>query len=74
MNYALAHETRIGTRRINQDRIGHWSTSECMLMAVADGLGGHPRGEVAAELAVGLLGAAFSSAMARSMSSSETRR
>ena len=59
MNYALAHETRIGTRRINQDRIGHWSTSECMLMAVADGLGGHPRGEVAAELAVGLLGAAF---------------
>ena len=54
MNYALAHETRIGTRRINQDRIGHWSTSECMLMAVADGLGGHP-----AELAVGLLGAAF---------------
>ena len=59
MNYALVHETRIGTRRINQDRIGHWSTSECMLMAVADGLGGHPRGEVAAELAVGLLGAAF---------------
>ena len=59
MNYALAHETRIGTRRINQDRIGHWSTAECMLMAVADGLGGHPRGEVAAELAVGLLGAAF---------------
>ena len=59
MNYALVHETRIGTRRINQDRIGHWSTSECMLMAVADGLGGHPHGEVAAELAVGLLGAAF---------------
>ncbi|HYY61678.1 MAG TPA: PP2C family serine/threonine-protein phosphatase [Burkholderiales bacterium] len=59
MKYALAHETRIGTRRINQDRIGHWASSECVLMAVADGLGGHPRGELAAELAVGLLGAAF---------------
>lgn len=28
-------------------------------MAVADGLGGHPRGELAAELAIGHLGAAF---------------
>jgi len=59
MKYALAHETRIGTRRINQDRIGHWATADCLLMAVADGLGGHPRGELAAELALGLLGAAF---------------
>jgi serine/threonine protein phosphatase PrpC len=59
MKYALAHDTRIGTRLINQDRIGHWSSSDCVLMAVADGLGGHPRGELAAELAVGLLGAAF---------------
>jgi serine/threonine protein phosphatase PrpC len=59
MKYALAQETRIGTRRINQDRIGHWATSDCVLMALADGLGGHPHGEVAAEFAVGLLGAAF---------------
>lgn len=59
MKYALAQETRIGTRRINQDRIGHWGTTDCVLIAVADGLGGHPHGEVAAELAVGLLGAAF---------------
>ena len=59
MKYALAHETRIGTRHINQDRIGHWASSDCVLMAVADGLGGHPHGELAAELAVGLLGAAF---------------
>jgi PPM family protein phosphatase len=59
MKYALAQETRIGTRRVNQDRIGHWSTADCVLLAVADGLGGHPHGEVAAELAVGLLGAAF---------------
>jgi len=59
MNYALCQETRIGTRRMNQDRMGHWATSECMLMAVADGLGGHPYGEVAAEIAIALLAAAF---------------
>jgi serine/threonine protein phosphatase PrpC len=59
MNYALCQETRIGTRRMNQDRIGHWATSECLLMAVADGLGGHPYGEVAAEIAIELLAAAF---------------
>jgi serine/threonine protein phosphatase PrpC len=59
MNYALSQETRIGTRRMNQDRIGHWATSECMLMAVADGLGGHPYGEVAAEIAITLLAEAF---------------
>ena len=60
MKYALAQDTRIGARRINQDRIGCWSTDDSLLMAVADGLGGHLHGEVAAELAVALLGAAFS--------------
>jgi serine/threonine protein phosphatase PrpC len=59
MNFAIAHGTRIGGRRVNQDRVGHWSTSECLLMAVADGLGGHPHGEVAAEIAIRLLGSAF---------------
>jgi PPM family protein phosphatase len=59
MNYALCQETRIGTRRMNQDRIGHWTSSECMLMAVADGLGGHPYGEVAAEIAIAVLADAF---------------
>jgi serine/threonine protein phosphatase PrpC len=59
MKYALAQDTRIGARKINQDRIGQWSTPECVLMAVADGLGGHLHGELAAELAIHLLGAAF---------------
>ncbi|HUQ73552.1 MAG TPA: protein phosphatase 2C domain-containing protein [Burkholderiales bacterium] len=59
MKYALAQQTRVGGRRMNQDRIGCWSTTECVLMAVADGLGGHLHGEVAAELAIRLLGAAF---------------
>jgi len=60
MKYAIAQETRIGTRHSNQDRIGCWSTDECLLMAVADGLGGHLHGELAAELAIALLGTVFS--------------
>jgi len=59
MKYALQQASRIGGRRLNQDRVGYWATPECLLLAVADGLGGHPHGEVAAEIAVGLLGAAF---------------
>ena len=59
MRYALIQDSRIGARRTNQDRIGCWSTEQTLLMAVADGLGGHLHGEVAAELATALLGAAF---------------
>jgi serine/threonine protein phosphatase PrpC len=59
VNIALAQDTRIGKRKINQDRLGHWRTGQALLMAVADGLGGHPHGEVAAQIAIDALGAAF---------------
>ncbi|HEX9398122.1 MAG TPA: PP2C family serine/threonine-protein phosphatase [Burkholderiales bacterium] len=59
MKFSLAQVTRIGARQINQDRLGSWRTSESLLLAVADGLGGHLRGEVAAEVAINILGAAF---------------
>ena len=59
MKYAIVQETRIGARHINQDRIGCWSTSACVLLAVADGLGGHLHGELAAHIAISLLGASF---------------
>lgn len=59
MKYAIAQDTRIGARQSNQDRIGCWSTDETVLLAVADGLGGHLHGEVAAELAVAIFGGAF---------------
>ena len=59
MNFALAQATRIGGRPNNEDRLGHWATPEAALMVVADGLGGHLHGEIAAEIAVELLGAAF---------------
>lgn len=59
MKYALVHESRIGARKVNQDRVGTWATPDCMLMAVADGMGGHVHGEIAAQVAVDLLGRAF---------------
>ena len=59
MKFAIARETRTGTRKYNQDRIGHWSTPGALLMVVADGMGGHSHGEVAAQVTVDLLGRAF---------------
>ncbi len=59
MKFTIAQDTRIGQRRQNQDRIAHWRTPECVLLAVADGLGGHAYGEVAAQMAIELLGEAF---------------
>ena len=59
MKYAIVQESRLGARKMNQDRIGHWRTPESLLMVVADGMGGHLHGEVAANLATDLFGAAF---------------
>jgi serine/threonine protein phosphatase PrpC len=55
----LAQETRIGARKMNQDRIGYWRTGHALLMVVADGLGGHLHGEIAAQVAVQHFATAF---------------
>jgi len=52
LKYSIAQDCRIGARRNNQDRIGYWSSEHALLMVVADGMGGHPRGELAAQIAV----------------------
>lgn len=59
MKYAIFEETRIGKRSYNQDRAGQWRTPEALFLAVADGMGGHLHGEIAAQIAVDCLGAAF---------------
>jgi PPM family protein phosphatase len=59
LRYELAQACRIGARLDNEDRVGCWTTAQSVLMIVADGLGGHLHGEVAAEIAVELFGAVF---------------
>jgi len=55
----IVQESRIGAREKNEDRVAHWTSPGAVLMAVADGLGGHLHGELAAQVAIDVLGAAF---------------
>ena len=59
MKFTIAQETRVGGRPYNEDRAGHWSTAEAVLLVVCDGMGGHAHGEVAAELVMRHIAAAF---------------
>ena len=62
MKFSIAQATRAGSRSYNQDRVGHWSSGEALLMVLADGMGGYAHGDVAAEVAVQYLGSAFRAA------------
>jgi serine/threonine protein phosphatase PrpC len=59
MKYSLFQDTRAGKRPYNEDRLGCWQRDQALLLAVADGMGGHAHGEVAAQIAVDHLGKAF---------------
>ena len=59
MKYAIFQDTRTGKRPYNEDRIGCWQRAGALLLAVADGMGGHAHGEIAAQAAVDELGRAF---------------
>ena len=59
MKYAIVQESRLGARRMNQDRIGYWRTPDALLLVVADGMGGHRTARSRRRSAVELLGAAF---------------
>ena len=52
-------ESRKGGRRSNQDRMGYCFTRDALLMVLADGLGGHALGEVAAQQALQTLAHQF---------------
>ncbi|MDP2135566.1 MAG: protein phosphatase 2C domain-containing protein [Sulfuritalea sp.] len=52
MSYTIVHDSRIGGREVNQDRAAWLATADTVLMVVADGMGGHLQGEVAAQLAI----------------------
>jgi PPM family protein phosphatase len=52
MKFTIYQESRIGRRRANQDRIAYCYSRDALLMVVADGMGGHLHGEIAAQIAV----------------------
>lgn len=52
MKFTIYQESRPGARPTNQDRIAYCYSREALLMVVADGMGGHLHGEVAAHIAV----------------------
>lgn len=61
MRFLIYQESRQGPRKSNQDRIAYSYSREALIMAVADGMGGHLHGEVAAHIAVKFLIEAFQS-------------
>lgn len=59
MKFSIFQDSRVGGRAYNEDRIGYRYTSDALVMVLADGLGGHGHGEVAAEAAVRSVVATF---------------
>ena len=59
MKFTIYQESRLGRRKTNQDRVIYRYTHEALLMVVADGMGGHANGEIAAEVAAGFITEAF---------------
>ncbi|MDD2833213.1 MAG: protein phosphatase 2C domain-containing protein [Methylotenera sp.] len=59
MKFTIFQNSRQGPRPYNQDRLAYSYSKDALLLVVADGMGGHKHGEVAAELAVTTLTDAF---------------
>ena len=59
MRFSVYQVSRKGGRDKNEDRMGYCYTRDAGLFALADGMGGHPEGEVASQLALQTLAARF---------------
>lgn len=59
MKFTIAQGSRQGPRPYNQDRLAYSYHRHAILMVLADGMGGHQHGDVAAEVAVKTLVEAF---------------
>ncbi len=59
MKFSVYQVSRKGGRQKNEDRMGYCYTRDAGLFALADGMGGHPEGEVASQLALQTLAASF---------------
>jgi len=59
MKFSVFQISRRGGREKNEDRMGYCYTREAGLFVLADGMGGHPDGEVAAQIAIQTVSALF---------------
>jgi serine/threonine protein phosphatase PrpC len=59
MKFSVFQVSRKGGREKNEDRMGYCYTSGSGIFLLADGMGGHPQGEVAAQLALQTISALF---------------
>ncbi len=62
MKFAVYQATRIGGRNYNQDRVAYAYSDKALLLVLADGMGGHMHGEVAAQIAINTFMQAFAQA------------
>ncbi len=59
MKFSVFQISRRGGRERNEDRMGYCYTRESGLFVLADGMGGHPQGDVAAQIAIQTVSAMF---------------
>ncbi len=59
MRFSVYQISRKGGREKNEDRMGYCYTRDSGLFALADGMGGHPEGEMASQLALQTMAALF---------------
>lgn len=59
MKFTIFQNSRQGPREYNQDRLAYSYSKDALLLVVADGMGGHKNGDLAAELAVKTMTEAF---------------
>ena len=59
MRFSVFQLSRRGGRQKNEDRMGYSYTRESALFVLADGMGGHPHGEVAAQIAIQTVSSMF---------------
>jgi serine/threonine protein phosphatase PrpC len=59
MKFSIYQSSRQGGRKYNQDRLAYSYSKESLLMVLADGMGGHLHGEIAAQITVQMLAESF---------------
>ncbi|TAN71689.1 MAG: serine/threonine-protein phosphatase [Gallionella sp.] len=59
MFFSIHQANHIGNRRYNQDRAAYAYSSGALLLVLADGMGGHLHGELAADQAIGIFVESF---------------